>query len=136
MPTQNFDPNPINRVPDPRNRKKYIKNSRSTAKVTVMLEYGPVQYKDFYNHCWERLENTSHFAALPLNKQLALADSTAAGAFSGRSSKRFVFGTRVQFQLQFNIVLHKWAPKPSHLNRYDPKLYLLSWTSKKMFTDL
>ena len=31
IPTQNFDPNPINRVPDPRNRKKYIKNSRSTA---------------------------------------------------------------------------------------------------------
>ena len=31
IPAQNFDPNPINRVPDPRNRKKYIKNSRSTA---------------------------------------------------------------------------------------------------------
>ena len=31
IPAQNFDPNPINRVPDPRNRNKYMKNSRSTA---------------------------------------------------------------------------------------------------------
>ena len=42
IPAQNFDPNPINRVPDPRNRKKSIEfwvwglgvgvyNSRSTA---------------------------------------------------------------------------------------------------------
>ena len=32
IPTQNFDPNPINRVPDPKNLKKYIKNHRNLNK--------------------------------------------------------------------------------------------------------
>ena len=37
IPAQKIDPNPINRVPDPRNRNKYIKQFRSTTKVAIML---------------------------------------------------------------------------------------------------
>ena len=46
--------------------------------------------------------------------------------------KDVFFGTRVQFPLKINMLLHKWAPKPIYLNRYDPKLYLLSWTSRNI----
>ena len=46
-----------------------------------------------------------------------------------------VFGARVQFPLKLYILLHKWAPKPIHLNRYDPKLYFCLGLAGKSFTE-
>ena len=82
-----------------------------------------------------KCQNATHGRSSPAHQKHCFR-SPGSWLFTWRLFKRFVFGARAQFPLKFYIWLHKWAPKPIHLNRYDPELYLLSWTSRKMFTDL